>query len=189
MPLQMICRFAPGDHGTFGNAVLLQQHYLAEHGDVYVPPRPRTCPDCGMQVGATQLTAHRKAVHGYVPVRRGRPPNVKRLLWRCDLDGRKYGTDSAMRKHFRSDHPDHGGTWRDVATQIGERQPSSKGLATVDHHVQHDPRSPWVVDDIVLPVVEQLASPGGMVPVAHLAAILAWRDATAVMLSAVTVRG
>jgi hypothetical protein len=42
------------------------------------------------------------------------------------------------------------------------------------------------VDDIVMPVIELMAQPGNVVPVAHLAALFAWRDATAAMLAAVT---
>jgi hypothetical protein len=45
---------------------------------------------------------------------------------------------------------------------------------------------PWEVDDIVMPVIEQLASPGHVVPVASLAALFAWRDATAEMLRQVS---
>ena len=41
------------------------------------------------------------------------------------------------------------------------------------------------MDEIVLSTIEVMAMPGNMVPVAHLAALFAWRDATAVMLAAV----
>jgi len=52
--------------------------------------------------------------------------------------------------------------------------------APIPRHV-----GPWEVDDIVLPVVAQLAQPKGVVPVDLLAAIFVWRDATAAMLTAV----
>jgi len=43
-------------------------------------------------------------------------------------------------------------------------------------------REPWTADDIVLPVIAQLAQPGNVIPVASLAALFAWRDATTTML-------
>jgi len=58
----------------------------------------------------------------------------------------------------------------------------------VERHRTPEPaHGPWAVDDIVLPVVHQLAQPSGMIPVDYLGAILVWRDATAAMLAAVTV--
>ena len=47
---------------------------------------------------------------------------------------------------------------------------------------------PLHADDIVQTVVEQLAEPGGLLPVVHLAAVFAWRDATAAFLAAVAPR-
>lgn len=43
------------------------------------------------------------------------------------------------------------------------------------------------VDAIVLAVVDQLAEPAGLLPVAHLPALFAWREATATFLRAVRV--
>jgi hypothetical protein len=56
-----------------------------------------------------------------------------------------------------------------------------------DGHTASDPQPMWEpsADDVVLPVIELLAQPGSMVPVAHLAALFTWRDATAAMLKAV----
>ena len=51
-------------------------------------------------------------------------------------------------------------------------------------HVEPDPVT-IEVDDIVIPAITAMAHPGEVVPVAHLAALFAWRDATAVMLRAV----
>ena len=42
------------------------------------------------------------------------------------------------------------------------------------------------LDGIVLAVVDQLADRGGVIPVRHLPAVFAWRDATATFLRAVT---
>lgn len=187
MPLTMHCRFARDEHGTFANAVLLQQHYLAEHADVYVPPAPRQCPECDAQVSATQLSAHRRTQHGVTPTGVGRPrngPKISKGPFSCDFCGKVMGSRDTARHHVRDSHGDPG-PWRDYMTPVGEQSPN--GLATVEREVS-TPRhvGPWTVDDIVLPVVEQLAAPRGMIPVAHLAAILAWRDATSAMLSAVT---
>lgn len=44
---------------------------------------------------------------------------------------------------------------------------------------------PLDLDDIVLSVVEHIAEPSGMVPVAHLSALFAWREATAAFLRSV----
>jgi hypothetical protein len=67
------------------------------------------------------------------------------------------------------------------------RQPR-QSVDVVPHEPDTAPRhvGPWTVDDIVLPVVEQLAKPSGKVPVAALAALFVWRDQTAAMLRDVT---
>lgn len=195
MPLTMRCRFARDEHGTFANAVLLQQHYLAEHGDVYVPPAPRPCPECGQIVGATGMSSHRRRIHGVESARpAGRPPGVHNSRpkvsmgpFTCDLCGKRYGSRDTMRHHIRDEHRELDGHWRDHSTPLDT--PTPNGLAKVAREVSNGAPShvgPWTVDDIVLPVMEQLAQPRGLVPVGHMAAIFAWRDATAVMLSAVT---
>ena len=45
-----------------------------------------------------------------------------------------------------------------------------------------------MANDIVLPVIEGMAAPGGMVPVEHMEALFAWRDATTEMLVSVQVK-
>lgn len=47
------------------------------------------------------------------------------------------------------------------------------------------PLGPEDLDGIVLAVVESLAVPSGLLPVAHLAAVFEWRDATAAFLRSV----
>lgn len=202
MPLNMHCRFAPDEHGTFANAVLLQQHYLAEHGDVYAAPAPRQCPECGRMFGATGLASHLRNMHGVGgPARTGRPSNestgrakVSTGPFRCDLCGKQYGSRDTMRHHIRDEHSRLDGHWRDHSTPIDEPPRAAQAVERLNGHdfATKLPKSPpnhvgpWTVDDIVLPVMEQLAQPRGLVPVGHMAAIFAWRDATAVMLSAVT---
>jgi hypothetical protein len=44
---------------------------------------------------------------------------------------------------------------------------------------------PLELDDIVLAVVDSLAEPSGLLPVSHLPAVFAWREATAMFLRSV----
>lgn len=190
MALNMRCRFAPNEHGTFVNAVKLQQHYIAEHADVYEgPPSKATCPECGVLVARTYLAEHRRR-HGVESAPLGRPshestgrPKLSNGPFRCDLCGQRLGGRDTARHHVRDSHGNPG-PWRDYMTPVDE--PASNGLARVDREVSRVAPShvgPWHVDDIVLPVVSQLAAPKGVVAVANLAALLAWRDATAMFLA------
>jgi len=54
-----------------------------------------------------------------------------------------------------------------------------------EEHTAPDPEVSIKVDDIVIVAIRALAHPSGVVPVAHLAALFAWREATATMLRAV----
>jgi len=111
------CRFNPEHTGPFSNAVVLAQHYQAEHPDEYTPKVKVECKVCGKQVG--DLPQHMKKSHKTVAV------------------------------------------------------------------VKADPEPPvrWAADHIVLPVVTELAGgKKGVVPVAKMAAIFEWRDATQKML-------
>lgn len=164
------CKYDP-DHGVFRTPVKLSQHYASVHSDVHTP----------------------------------KPPNLHR--YRCNLCGHTFRNPSS---HIHQMHPEHNDD-RPYVGRLLTRLPDgvdgvggSRGYGVAHdsppavvngHDLVHDepappapPRhvGPWTVDDIVLPVVEQLAGPRAMIPVAHLAAILAWRDATAVMLSTVT---
>ena len=91
-----------------------------------------------------------------------------------------------------------GSCWRidNGGVELGRRGNPAKDvdvlaqLQTIEDEQRQRPSvtiaGPWETDDIVLPVMEQLALPKGLIPVVHLGAIFAWRDATAAMLSAVT---
>ena len=164
-PNNMPCKFDP-EHGTFATPPKLAQHYREVHGDVWQPKPPNTrryrCAICG---GVYRNPgSHVDQRHPDNATR----PVVGRVMLRID-DGDE-GVGGVGR-------PANGVDVLETLHDIEEAR------TKVPRHV-----GPWEVDDIVLPVVEQLAAPRGLIPVAHLAAILAWRDATAVMLSAVTGR-
>jgi hypothetical protein len=165
MATNLICRF-DHDHGRFVTPVKLSEHYREYHADVWV----------------------------------GNPPNTKR--YRCELCGGVFRNPSS---HVRQRHPDEATTpvvgrimirVDDGAIATGRRPVSKVPDVLGEVRDIEDQRrksnghgrhvGPWDVDDIVLPVVEQLASPKGLVPVGHLAALFDWRDATARMLAAVT---
>lgn len=162
----LVCRY-DASHGTFVTPVKLSQHYRAEHADVWTPNPPNLrqyrCRLCGGLY--RNPTSH---VHQKHREHSGGGPVVGRIMERIE--------DSA-------DAP----AGRRELDRLAKSSPAA--LNGVD--VFHEPASanhvgPWTVDDIVLPVVEQLAAPRGMIPVGYLAAIFAWRDATAAMLSTVT---
>lgn len=161
----LVCKFN-ASHGTFVTPVKLSEHYRAEHADVWV----------------------------------GNPPNVRQ--YRCRLCGGEYRNPST---HVRQIHPDQLANRpyvgrvvdriEDSTTQPQGRRALDRAARVNGVDVVHEPANaaprhvgPWTVDDIVLPVVEQLAQPRGLVPVDVLAAIFVWRDATAAMLTAVTSR-
>lgn len=205
MPLDLRCRYNADEHGTFTNPVTLMQHYQNEHADVYVHPSARAnkiyCPDCHRDFAPDYYNKHRRQQHGpgVTPRRPGmRAPRSTAPKWRCNICRRDYVTNDSVRGHFRTQHP--GMAWSTNVTRVDggpmhlSTEASSTWLSTTGaapvadeaHTDEGELHHPWVADDIVLPAVTQLAEPSGVIPVAHLAAILVWRDATAVMLAAVT---
>lgn len=156
----ILCKYDP-DHGIFRTPVKLSQHYAAVHADVWTPKpkneRRYRCSICGGVF--RNPSSHVQQRHPAEP-----RPYVGRVMLRVD-DGSD-GIGGAGR-------PKNG-------VDVIEQLHAIESQGRVVHH------GPWHVDDIVLPVVEQLALPKGLVPVDHLGAIFAWRDATAIMLSAVT---
>jgi LSD1 subclass zinc finger protein len=82
--------------------------------------------------------------------------------------------------HLRGKHPDRPAELARSAFFAELEQPLARVAPAPS------PLPPLTADEIVQTVVEQLAMPSGLLPVAHLAAVLAWRDATAAFLRAVT---
>jgi len=84
----MKCRYDDTHTGPFSNAVVLAQHYVEFHSDVYVPPVKQPCPvpDCGKEV--TDVAQHLRKRHGItgktaavVPVD---PDPVEQPRWTAD---------------------------------------------------------------------------------------------------------
>lgn len=108
---------------------------------------------------------------------------------RCDVCNSEMNRGS-LPKHFRTKH--RGQSWRIHHTELEEAamNTDSNELAVVEQHddvarheyahVEHEGQ--WTVDDIVMPVISQLAAPLGVVPVETLGALFVWRDATVRML-------
>ena len=159
----MKCRYDREGHGDFANGIALRQHYDAVHPE-YVAPAPRTTK--GEVVSSWSATPEGQ--------RQAEPVQ-------CDACGvtMRYGSFAKHKKNR------HGGVARIRSAARAEL------LATVSHpEIQRLPQAhtapdPLTVDEIVLPAIAVMAMPGNVVPVAHLAALFAWRDATAVMLAAV----
>lgn len=183
------------------------------HVSSYKQPTPadrRQCNVCGETFNRKSALAHVRAKHGsdnwrtltkaYTnhgaratvdhdaqtePMQRDVDSNAKRQ--RCDLCGIEMRRDS-MSKHFRNKHA--GMTARgNVTTLDSSMSTHPSTLVRVEQQSSRDDvhlDSGFGVDDIVMPVIEQLASPLGLVPVAALGALFVWRDQTAAMLRAVT---
>lgn len=98
-----------------------------------------------------------------------------------------------MNKHFASRHPDIHRQWSEHVTLV---EPQGKAL-TVASFPDMEPTHPrpfavhadgngYATDDFWIPVVHQLASPEGIVPVEAMAALGRFRDDIGAMLHAVT---
>jgi len=75
------CRFNADHVGPFSNAVVLAQHYQAEHPDEYTPKVKVECTVCGKHVG--DLAQHMKKMHKTAAVVKvdTEPPAVR---WAAD---------------------------------------------------------------------------------------------------------
>jgi hypothetical protein len=112
----------------------------------------------------------------------------------------KHVTKNNLGTHVKTHHParlgDDPASWfmelpadEAIPATIAARTPEPPpGLALPAVAGQDPPPDlpPLDLDDIVLSVVEHIAEPSGMVPVAHLPALFAWREATATFLRAVS---
>jgi hypothetical protein len=162
----LVCKFDPS-HGLFITPVKLSEHYRDAHGDQWTPNPPNVKQyRCRLCHGVYRNPSSH--VHQAHPAESPNRPYVGRIIDRIE--------DSAARPAGRHTPPPAVLNGHDIVND----EPAK---TTPPRHV-----GPWTVDDIVLPVVEQLAAPRGLIPVAHLGAILAWREATADMLREVTGR-
>lgn len=214
MPLHMRCRYNPDEHGTYVNAVRLVQHYEQEHGDVYTRPvaTKAECPECGISVTATYLRDHRRTQHGDGSLttrghqrrrgQRAQRSTLRRARLECDVCHHVYTGLESFRKHWQRWHTDRDTTAfrshmiEPPAAEVPEVTRAAEaastwlavtGAAPASNGAHHD-NEPWHADDIVIPAITELAKPSGVIPVAHLAAILVWRDATAALLDSVAAK-
>jgi hypothetical protein len=132
-------------------------------------PNPMECAVCKESIGSSPVFVHASSLR----VHYGRKHRGEEV--------RGVPTDRPIR------YP-NGKHWN--ATKSKSKK--SKTTRAADHPVLHAAErhapvvSPWSVDDIVLPVVAQLhGGPHGTMPVASLAAVLVWRDATEAMMATV----
>jgi len=145
-------------HGVFPTPVMLRQHYDAEHADVYNPHEWRSTRDYEYACRLCPAVVRNPSAHI-----RNAHPDATEKPWTVNYFDRVGG---------------------------GSTPQPRQAVDVVNHESDTAPRhvGPWSVDDIVLPVVEQLAKPSGKVPVSALAALFVWRDQTAAMLREVTGR-
>jgi hypothetical protein len=152
----MKCRYSPDHHGTFSNAVALRKHYDSQHEHEFVPAN-QTRVTCNA-CGAPLLLASF--------------PSHKNVRHEGKATYTIVGT-TVPKKVVKALVPVPG---TPAPSRPAERH-------TAPDPVLHEPLS---ADDIVLTTIELMSQPGNVVPVAHLAALFAWRDATAVMLREVS---
>lgn len=101
-----------------------------------------------------------------------------------------------MGKHFQRQHRNLYREWLSHVTKLEENEPQPSAelvLAelpeTVEHghtFAMHEDGNGYIVDDFWLPVVHQLSTPAGVIPVEAMAALGAFRDDVGRMLHAVT---
>lgn len=160
------------------------------------------CNVCSKETTANNIGAHMRA-HGITEWRdhvtdagqrevAHRGKSGKTTKRRCTVCGTVTRADN-MTRHFNTQH--NGMAWSINSEEVGDTPTTAmvaahtKAKAVTDVHALHTDNTPWHTDDIVMPVVQQLAGgPNGVIPVANLAAILVWRDQTAVMLANVAAR-
>lgn len=160
------------------------QHMRGKHGQE--PPFAMFLHPIGWTPGQREQTEQHTSTGTYSARDRDRSAQ----LCRCDICGSTMRRGS-LAKHFERMHGSE--RWTVHHTIIDELQQHEQTHETAIERVEHVQQfghhhddSQWSVDDIVLPVIEQLASPLGLVPVQSLGALFVWRDATVQMLRDVT---
>jgi hypothetical protein len=148
---------------------------------------PRPCKydeSHGLFAGTRPLSEHYTALHPqHVPD----PSKVaarRRVI--CTQCGHEMAR-SSVRKHYAMTHPrvriDVSAMFREVT--VPRRVPAVVSARPAPPEPEPVVLPPLDADDIVLAVVDQLAEPSGLLPVAHLAAVFAWRDSTTAFIRAV----
>lgn len=215
MPRELKCRFDE-THGTFAHPPAVAEHYRTEHAHEWSPPaNPKVmCLLCARVITTSNRHSHMKLEHqgmtvvdnftgvpddtpltarsynGGVNNKVTDPKPHKNDANQCTLCGAVIKRAS-MREHFRARHTnvnwlewrEHVVLYTEPSTEVElarlpEKLPHTFGM--------HGDGHGYVTDDFWLPIVNQLATPGGMVPVEAMAALVAFRDDLARMLHAVS---
>jgi hypothetical protein len=122
------------------------------------------CPDCGQTFPTGQsLGGHKSAAH--------RDRSDRKVI--CPECRKMYTAGVGMGLHRRKMHG-----------VIGTRHSGGRKLAVVPQQQELASIPDWTVDDIFGSTIHELF-PTGMIPVDKVAVLLAWRDATQQMLTAV----
>jgi hypothetical protein len=112
----------------------------------------------------------------------------RRVICVACPDGARPPSRKNIRAHYKAHHPAK--VNGETVKMFREIPAAGAALVPVPATRPAPPDLPPLgvedVDGIVLGVVDQLAGPAGMLPVAHLPALLLWREATAAFLRAVT---
>lgn len=106
-------------------------------------------------------------------------------IFSCKYCDKEFSWPADIRKHVMRHHHDMVRGIYQTTDHATKRRRGSTELVPIRPHKAVQPSKPVLhVDDIVINVVAAMASPSEMIEIHKLPAILAWRDATAVMLEA-----
>lgn len=193
----LVCKY-DSEHGTFRTPPELGKHYREVHGAAPVTvSHRRRCKLCGkeMSSGGVQyhfaqyhdgqssagLTEKAESTYEVTP----RNTMHKTDEWsECMICGHQLSRKS-MANHFQRKHPD--ADWKmftkkaesNAVVALAESLPP---LPNEPEFAMHEDGNGYVADDFFLPVVNQLALPGGMIPADAMPTLMAYRDATSLML-------
>lgn len=187
-PIQLACKY-DATHGGFSDPATLGKHYREVHPEyVRRHPDPVSCPECNKVL--SNIDTWRKHLRKQHNITGLQPPAPEVEAYECTICGHRTPTRSGAANHVKRTHHEARGYGRHVR-KVGEAsvpavvEKAKAKAVPVEHEHEHE-HEPWRVDDIVLPVIRNLALPSGMVPVEHLGAVFTWRDATAAMLRDIT---
>lgn len=195
----MKCRYND-ECGGFANGVALRKHY-DEHHPEYVPTTKRgACGECGQELSRASLNGHAKTWHGgrdvqfltEPPPRSGDKRSSKQgwCTVCCAQVARKNIARHVIDTHDVALQWGEGiKYWVEERPKIGVAVLATSPPADSPLSAEPDPLPQLTVDEVVLPLIEVMALPNGMVPVTAMAALFLWRDQTAVMLNAVSGAG
>ena len=146
------------------------QNALGGHMSVHTRAQKQPCPECGQQYHpGPGMARHRQTTHGVAKAngdkaKRGRPSKQDRQI--CPECGKSMRQDN-MRRHLRDVH-----------------KTSLRKLMNTPT-VLDQPDQPDLTEDDLFTAAIGMLFPSGVIPVAKVQALFAWRDATRLMLAEV----